>query len=148
MVIKHPGRRVRQADQSRLDVKQYFDILLLKYWNNRRYQEPTRYFSLHEAIACLSKASGLSMAWLAAHLGILTNRLNMIAIRQGPLSIRQFGILVQLAKSYSLPVLADYFDTQQSIVHSSTAPRRGRKPHGLSADEENTPEWAKTVGDW
>lgn len=116
------------------------------YWKHRKFQEPVKYFSVREAMYSLRKATGMQQSELAALLWITTNRLNNMELRGTYFSPRQYETLAHLTASYSLPVLADFFESQAAYAMSHTPAKRGRKANSIDGDGED-PAWMQVMGD-
>ena len=117
-----------------------------RYWLANMVKEPTRYFSLREAMVHFRTYTKMEQYAIAAQLGVGVNRLNYIELHGGPISQMQFEILIQLAKSYTLIGLVDFFESQKAYASFRVAPKRGRKAKGLSGTGED-PEWMQIMGD-
>jgi hypothetical protein len=127
--------------------RDYITHVFHDYWKVHRIKEPTKYFSLREAIHRLQQATKITPAELSAYLRLSTNRLNSIAANNGPLVQQQYEILIQLAKSYSLPVLVGYLETLLAYSTATDAPKRGRKPKDRFGANDSTPGWVSMMGE-
>jgi hypothetical protein len=123
----------------------FVNIAFLLYWKHHKIEEPVKYFSIREAFHLLREATGMDQVELAACLWMTTNKLNGVEIRGTYLTPKQYETLLYITRSYSLPVLADYFESQRDYALSKVPAKRGRA--GKSGLGEDEPEWVKVMGD-
>jgi DNA-binding transcriptional regulator YiaG len=124
----------------------FVNIAFHLYWKHHKIQEPVQYFSLREAMHMLREATGMKQYELAALLWITTNRLNNIELRNAYFSQKQYDIIAHITASYSLPILADYFESQAAYASSKVPATKGRKAKSLGG-EDDTPDWVQVMGD-
>jgi hypothetical protein len=125
----------------------FINLAFHLYWKHHRVEEPVKYFSLLEALHKLREATGMDQPELAAILWLTTNKLNGIEIRCTYFTQKQYEILDYLTASYSLPVLADFFESQKAIAFSKVPGRKGRNLRTLGGDGKEDPEWTRVMGD-
>lgn len=126
--------------------RDFLTIAFQEYWDTNRADEPTKYFTLREAMQALREYTRLSQYDLAAHLGVTLSFLNMIEAGNRTVSQYHFGILKNIARSYSLPVLLDFFDSCEGAA-ALRAPARGRKTRNGVTGGGNLSDWRDMMGE-
>lgn len=123
----------------------FISRMMRLYWEVKHKTEPQQYFSFRDAFQTLIDYTGLSRKILALRLGVTTSYLGMIESGKRLGNQFHYSELKYLAKSYSLPLLADYFAKWEDRAINSQAPSRGRK---VKTGSGVGPDWRDEMGNW
>lgn len=122
----------------------FIDTAFRMFWDAKRVEEPTEIFSVREAFTALRNCTGLSRDTIARYLGISGSYLSKIEMGRTIVSAANYTELKMLAKSYSLPLLAKFFEDCEFKSINSSAPTKGRKlKHSTGA----MPNWRDMMGE-
>lgn len=124
----------------------FITLVFRLFWEAKRQQEPAQYFSFRDAFQKFVDFTGLDRRNIALRLGVTTSYLGMIESGKRLGNVFHYTQLMVLSRSYSLPLLAAYFENWADRAMNSQGPSKGRKVRrGLG---EAGPDWRDSMGDW
>ncbi len=118
----------------------FVTIAFQEYWDINRRPEPTKYFSIREAMQALREFTKMSQYDIAAYLGVTYSLINLIENGNRSVSAQNLGLLRDLAKSYTLPVLVDFFETCRDAAVRKAPAKAKSAPIG------STGSWMDEMG--
>lgn len=124
----------------------FITLIFRLFWETNRKQEPQQYFSFRDAFQALIDFTGLDRRNIALRLGVTTSYLGMIESGKRLGNAFHYSQLMSLAESYSLPILATYFENWMDRAMNSQGATKSRKVRrGLGEDRS---DWRDEMGNW
>jgi transcriptional regulator with XRE-family HTH domain len=115
------------------------------YWEANRIWEPDQYYSFRDAFQKLVDFTGMTRTTIALELGVTTSYLGMIESGKRLGNQYHYSQLKELARSYAIPKLAEFFEGWEDKAMNSQAPTKGRKvKRGVG---NAGPDWRDMMGE-
>ena len=125
----------------------FIDATFRMFWEAQRVEEPNEVFSIREAFTALRECTGMSREAIARYLGISVSYLSKIEMGKTIVSVANYTELKMLAKSYTLPLLAKFFDDCEFKAKNSQAASKGRKVKQTGGPGGAMPNWRDMMGE-
>ena len=129
--MSKPTKQVERPIDRQLSDDDFIANAIRLYWQAHHVEEPTQYFSVREAFQTLRDITGLTRERIAAYLGITTGYLGLIESGKRLVDPANYSVLKELAKSYTLPKLVEFFDAcEYKAINAQGASTGRRFKHG------------------